>query len=55
MIKTRYNLTDRVAFKMIGKRQGGNDGDVLNQYVEELTTKPTNVAFECSTLTGGIS
>jgi len=31
---------------MIGRRRGGDTG-VDYYYVDELTTKPANIAFEC--------
>src|SRR5512136_2850334 len=32
---------------MTSRRQGGGDAGVVIHYVEEPTTKPTNLAFEC--------
>ncbi len=32
---------------MITRRQGEGDANVRNEYVEEPTTKPTQLAFEC--------
>ena len=36
----------QVAFKMITRRQGGGDESVLDDTLEEPTTKPTQLAFE---------
>lgn len=33
-------------FKMITRRQEGNDAGVRQSYVEELTTQPTPLALE---------
>ena len=35
---------------MTGRRQGGGDAGILRQYVEETTTKPTNLARVCGTV-----
>jgi hypothetical protein len=35
---------------MISRRQGGGDAGVVIHYVEEPTTKPTNLAFECDSV-----
>ena len=44
----RINKLYQVAVKMITKRQGGGDAGVHKQYVEEPTTKPMQLAFECN-------
>ncbi len=33
-----------------GRRQRGGDVDILNRYVEEPTTKPTNLILACDTV-----
>jgi len=51
----KYGLTIssyQGAFKMITRRQGGSGEGILG-YVEELTTKPTQLAFECDVVSLG--
>ena len=37
---------------MITRRLGGGDGSVLDNTLEEPTTKPTQLAFECGLVYG---
>ncbi|MBU1261699.1 excinuclease ABC subunit UvrC [bacterium] len=51
VIKRRYSrlkeeVSYQAAFKMITRRQGGGDESVLDNTLEEPTTKPTQLAFE---------
>jgi uncharacterized protein len=49
-MKTTIDESDSDAFKMTSRRQGGGDAGIHDQYVEEPTTKPTNLALECGTV-----
>lgn len=46
----RQDVSYRVAIKMMSRRQGEGDAGVVKYYVEEPTTKPTNSAFDCNSV-----
>src|SRR5512136_1428562 len=53
--QVRHPASYRVAIKMISRRRGEGDAGIHESYVEEPSTMPANLAFDCNLVSERIS